>query len=261
MKFLNVEKITKSFGGLRAVDRVFFSVKEGEILGIIGHNGAGKTTLFNLMTGVLKPSEGRIFFQGEDVAGLSTAEVAAKGMVRTFQASAYFRAMTVFENIAVAHHLMNRAPFWNFLLNFPSVRVKEEKSRKKTEEIIDFFGMTSLHDELAENLAHGYQRALGICIALAAEPRVLLLDEPVTGMNPVETAAMMELIRKLRDKGITIVVIEHDMKALMGVCDRVIALSSGRVITEGSPAEIQRNPEVIESYLGREEDYGVDTEG
>ena len=255
MGILSLEKVTKSFGGIRANDEVTFSILEGEILGIIGHNGAGKTTLFNVITGRPKPDTGSIIFKGEDITGLTSAKVAAKGISRTFQISTLFNKMTVYQNINVAHYLFIRKAFWKYILNTRSVQNKEKDIHQRTERAIDFFGLHALRDELAENLPYGYQRALGISIAMASEPKLLLLDEPVVGMNETETAEMIDHIRRIRDMGITIVMIEHDMKALMSVSDRVVALGAGRKIAEGTPAEIQNNKAVIESYLGKEEDF------
>ncbi len=254
MATLEVKKLSRYFGGLAAVSDLDFQVTEGEILGLIGHNGAGKTTVFNLITGVFKPQRGQVFFRGREITHARTHAIARQGLVRTFQATNLFKEMTVWENLIVAHHLHFRRGFFGRILNLPSVQRDFRESRKRAEEIIAFLRLSELKDELAKNLPHGHQRALGIGIALAAEPKLLLLDEPVTGMNPEETEEMVERIREIRGRGITIVIIEHDMKAVMGLSDRIVAMGFGRKIAEGRPEEIQHNQVVIESYLGAEEE-------
>ncbi len=253
--FFSVDQITKRFGGLVANEEISFFIERGEILGIIGHNGAGKTTLFNIITGVIRPDSGRVVLEGEDITGKATAKIASKGVVRTFQASTLFAHMSALDNVITAHYLANKVPFWKYLVQTGKVKQRETLIRKRTEELLDFFGLSAQRHELASSLPFGHQRALSICIALAAEPKLLLLDEPVTGMNESETEEMMAHIRRIRDGGITIAIIEHDMRALMGLSDRVVALNAGRKIAEGLPDEIRVNEEVIESYLGREEDY------
>lgn len=254
MALLEVRGLTKYFGGLPAVSDFDFQVAEGEILGIIGHNGAGKTTVFNVITGVLKPQKGQVFFRGTEITHTSTHRIARQGLVRTFQATNLFKEMTVWENLIVAHHLHFSTGFWGRLLNLPSARRDLRESQKRAEEMLAFLRLFEVREELAKNLPHGYQRALGIAIALCADPKLILLDEPVTGMNPEETAGMMERIREIRDRGMTIVIIEHDMKAIMGLSDRIVAMGFGRKIAEGRPEEIQHNQAVIESYLGVEEE-------
>lgn len=255
MDILKIKNITKRFGGVRANDNVSFSVREGEILGIIGHNGAGKTTLFNLITGRPKPDSGSIVFQDEDITALPAAEVAAKGIARTFQVTTLFSGKSVSQNINVAHYLFNRRAFWKYILNTRGVRAKEREIRERTERLIETFGLEAFRDEPADRLPYGIQRVLGVSMAMALEPRLILLDEPVVGMNETETAEMIEHIRRIRETGTTIVIIEHDMRALMGVSDRVIAFSAGQKIAEGTPAEIQNDQCVIDSYLGLEEDF------
>ncbi len=254
MPLLEVKGLTKHFGGLAAVSDLDFQVAEKEIFGLIGHNGAGKTTAFNLITGVYRPTSGQVFFRGREITNDSTHAIARQGLVRTFQATNLFKEMTVRENLMVGHHLHFRRGYWGRILNLPSVRRDLRDSEKRVEEIISLLRLSGLKDELAKNLPHGHQRALGIGIALCADPRLLLLDEPVTGMNPEETQEMMDCIRDIRDRGITIVIIEHDMKVIMGLSDRIGAMGFGRKIAEGRPEEIQHNHAVIESYLGAEEE-------
>jgi branched-chain amino acid transport system ATP-binding protein len=251
---LEVVRLSKRFGGLDAISDLSFQIHKGEILGLIGPNGAGKTTLFNVITGVYKPNQGKIRFKGEDVERLPTYEIAKRGIARTFQSTILYHEMTVLENVMMGNHLQANLSFWGALLNTKSYRRKEIRSEKRSLEIIDFMGLSHLKDDQARNLPHGHQRKLGVCIALISNPELLLLDEPVTGMNAVEIEDMIKLISKIKDQlGITLIVIEHNMKALMGISDRVLAINYGRMIAEGLPQEIQENQEVIEAYLGREE--------
>jgi branched-chain amino acid transport system ATP-binding protein len=250
---LKAKDITKNFGGLEALSGFDLEVKEGEIVGIIGPNGAGKTTLFNLLTGYLSPTRGRIIFNDQDITNLRPDEIARKGLVRTFQATSIFKSITVLENIVIAHHLFMKAGFWSFLFNFQSYRAKERQAEERSNSILEYMGLAAVKDELAENLPHGYQRALGIAIAAAAEPKLLLLDEPATGMNQMEIDELMNSIRGLREKGMTLMIVEHDMRAIMGISDRIVVLDFGQRIAEGLPEEIQRNEKVIKAYLGTEE--------
>jgi len=254
MALLEVKSLRRFFGGLAAVNQLDMQVARSEILGLIGPNGAGKTTLFNLISGFIPPSTGVIVFDGEVISRLKPHEIARRGIGRTFQQSVLFMQSTVFENVFTGCHMHYRTGLLQQFLHTPAARNEERLIRRKTAEILDFMGLTPLQNELAANLPHGHQRILGICVALASSPQLLLLDEPVTGMNPAETLHAMELIRSIRERGITIVMVEHDMGAVMTLCDRIVVLNYGQKIAEGEPEEIKENKEVVEAYLGTKED-------
>ena len=253
MALLEIRNLKKYFSGLAAVNDVGFSVNNGEIAGLIGPNGAGKTTLFNLISGFHPPDQGEVIFAGEEITALRADQVARKGIGRTFQASTLFMQSTVFNNVFSAFYRQYRQPGWKAFLHTPKVNREEQVIKKAAMDILEFMGLAALGDELATNLPHGHQRALGICIALATEPRLLLLDEPLTGMNPSETMEIVRKIRQIQEKGITILLVEHNMRAVMDLCDRITVLNYGRKIAEGTPEEIRKNREVTEAYLGREE--------
>ena len=252
MALLDIQKVSMHFGGLKAIQNLDFTMEPGEIRGLIGPNGAGKTTLYNVISGVYIPTYGKFFFKGQDITKLRPHATAKLGIIRTFQAVTLFKHFTVLRNVLVGCHLNSHYSFFGSLFGTPGSTRHERENEVKAMEIIEFMGLARYRDELARNLPHGHQRALGISIALAAQPFLLMLDEPVTGMNTEESAAMMKLIKKIRDRGITILLIEHDMKVVMGVCEKITVLNFGEKIAEGTPEEIQKNPDVHEAYLGGE---------
>ena len=255
MPLLEMRGLTKRFGGLTAVNDLDLRVEPGEIVSLIGPNGAGKTTLFNLITGLYPPDGGDVVFEGQSLGGLQPHQITARGIARTFQTLRIFTNMTVLENVMVAQHSRSRAGAMETILRLPSFRREEARIRQKAAEALSFFGTRLVgfrFDQLAYSLSYANRRRLEIARAMAAEPKLLLLDEPTAGMNPHETLEMTRMIGQLRDqKGYTILFIEHDMKVVQGVSDRVVALDHGCKIAEGSYEEVAHNERVIEAYLGR----------
>ena len=248
MPILSVESLTMKFGGLTAVNDLSFEVDAGEIRGLIGPNGAGKTTTFNAVSGFYTPTSGRILFKDEVVSGQKMSVVAEKGLVRTFQHATLFQEITLLDNVLVGCHRHHRPGLIASVLG--TDRAQRQEVKELAREALDFFGLAGRSDDLAGELPHGQQRALGMAVALAAEPEVLLLDEPFTGMNSEETRQMMNLMLKIQSKGITLLLVEHDMQAVMGLCNYITVLNFGCLLVEGTPEEIRTNPEVIEAYLG-----------
>jgi branched-chain amino acid transport system ATP-binding protein len=247
---LSTAHVAVRFGGLVALSDLNFTVHDGEIVGLIGPNGAGKTTAFNVFTGFLKPTDGEVRYRGTLLNGLKPHEIAGLGLVRTFQRTSIFQNNSVFENVLIGLHRQGRSTLWDTLLALPRERAAERELADSAHEILRVVGLERRSAELAGALPYGEQRLLGIALALAARPSMLLLDEPVSGMNASESASVMRLVETIRASGVTILLVEHDMPMVMQVSDRVVVLNYGRIIAEGTPAAIQKNPDVIRAYLG-----------
>ena len=248
--FLSVEALSVRFGGLLAIESLSFELREGEVLSLIGPNGAGKTTAFNAITGYLAPASGEIRFRGRRLNGLSTNRVAELGLVRTFQKTSVFGGRSALENILIGLHLRSKQSALAILLGLPSVAREEKELEAEARRVLDFVGLGARADEAGAALPYGEQRLLEVAIALAAKPKLLMLDEPVSGMNPSETASFMAKLAEIRGLGITVLLVEHDMKMVMGVSDRIVCLSQGRIIANGTPAQIQSDLAVKKAYLG-----------
>jgi branched-chain amino acid transport system ATP-binding protein len=251
---LEIKQISKHFGGLKALGNVEFSVNKGEVFGLIGPNGAGKTTLFNVITSMFPPTSGEVVFQGASLTDLKPYQITEKGICRTFQNIRLFPELTALENVTIGQHCRTGSGVWSSVLRTRSQKQEEEKIRSKARELLELVDLAEQEEATAKNLSYGQQRRLEIARALASEPSLLLLDEPAAGMNERETNDLFHLIKKIKELGITVLLIEHDMPLVMRICDRLVVLNFGEKIAEGTPKEIQNNPLVIEAYLGREED-------
>ena len=245
---LQVNNVTKRFGGLVAVNNVSFRVTEGDIHGLIGPNGAGKSTTFKIIAGFMSPSEGEVLFNDSSITGHKPFKIAAAGIARTFQETTLFLELPVFENILIGVHKEAKTNLLSAIFGFD--RQKQNQATEFAQQILDFMGLSDRKQQLAGELPIGLQRTLAVAIALASKPRVLLMDEPFAGMNPEETRHMMELTEKVRESGVTIVLVEHNMKAVMGLCDSLTVLNFGSVLDDGTPQKVRSNPEVVQAYLG-----------
>lgn len=250
MNLLTLEHVTIRFGGLTAVDSLDLNVREGEILALIGPNGAGKSTVFNLITGIYKPTKGSIQYDGRPLGGIPTYKIAQMGITRTFQTIRLFSDLTVLDNVKIGAHSRGRTGLFQIFTQSPAMMREEEACTEKSMAILDFMDLSAKRDDLAKNLSYGEQRRLEIARALVSDPKVLLLDEPAAGMNPQEKLVLMDTIRKIRDRGVTIFLVEHDMKLVMGISERIAVLDYGKKIAEGKPEEIRGNQAVIAAYLG-----------
>ena len=249
---LHCEKITQRFSGLIAVSDVTMDIYQNEIVGVIGPNGAGKTTLFNDITGIYRPTEGTVTFAGEDITGLAPHKITAKGMTRTFQNIRLFDNMMVLDNVLVGLHSANKASIVESMLRLPRDRREEKESLRRAEEVLELTGLYEYRYNYANSLPYGLQRRLEIARALASRPKLILLDEPAAGMNEQETSELLVFIQQLKKMGNTIILIEHNMRLVMNLCDRIYVLDHGMLIANGTPDEVRSNPQVITAYLGEE---------
>jgi branched-chain amino acid transport system ATP-binding protein len=258
---LKLTGVSKRFGGLSVLQDVSFEVPEGKVFGLIGPNGAGKTTVFNLITGLLAPTGGAIDFGGKSLVGVKPHQITRLGLGRTFQNIRIFKEMTLIENVVVGMHahLDYGVPGWLFSL--PGFRAQEQRARDRAHELLGWVGLDAKANDLADNLSYGDQRKLELARALATQPKLLLLDEPVAGMNTGEKVELMGVITEIARRGFTVFMIEHDMRFVMGLCERIAVLNFGKIIAEGTPDQIKNNPDVIEAYLGREDDDDTVTTG
>jgi branched-chain amino acid transport system ATP-binding protein len=257
MPLLEARDLTVQFGGLVAVNEVSFALEEGEILGLIGPNGAGKTTCFNLISGFLRATSGQVRFRGEDLLGRPPHAIARRGLVRTFQKQSLFPGLTALENVMIGQQAVLRPSVWSAIFLPLARRAQMGRVRQQALTVLEFLGLAHLREVHAGELAYGDQRRLAIGVALAGQPRLLMLDEPAAGLNPAESTHLRQLIGRIRERGVTILLVEHDMSVVMNLADRVVVLDSGRKIAEGRPKEIRQDPEVIRVYLGEGDSTGA----
>lgn len=255
MSILRVENLTKNFGGVVALSDLSFEVELGKVFGIIGPNGSGKTTFFNLTTGFLRPDRGRIIFNGKDITKLPSHRIASSGIVRTYQSTSLFDKLSVAENVRIGTHIRTYAGILDAIFSRRKTKLDREYAGRRVAELLAFTGLAHEERERAESLSYGDQRRLEIAIALAAEPKILLLDEPAAGMNQAESGALADLVRELRSKEITVLIVEHNMKLMMNLCDRILVLDHGVKLVEDIPENIIKNPEVIKVYFGEELEF------
>ena len=251
---LEVKGLAKHFDGLKALNNLDFNIQQGEIVGVIGPNGAGKTTLFNTLTGFLKPTKGEVNFQGHSIVGFKPSHIADLGLVRTWQLVNLIDSQSVYDNLLTACHLQYKVGVFNSIFGGRSNRTDAARIVSYTDGLLAKMGLEQFKNETASSLSHGLKKLLGVCLSLATRPKLLLLDEPAAGMNAAETAALIHQIETIRQDGLTVMLVEHDMKVIMNTCDRIIVLNFGCKLAEGSPVDISQNQEVINAYLGSEKD-------